>query len=55
MERTYIVGTGSESHWTRPTNRYPNCCCPPWRYNPMYPKPTNPECPTHGEAQGDAA
>ena len=45
----YYVGTGAESFWTRPTNTYPGCTCPPWRYSPMYPKPTNPECPKHGE------
>jgi hypothetical protein len=50
MERTYIVGTGSQSFWHRRTNTYPGCTCPPWRYNPMYPKPTNPECEKHGMA-----
>lgn len=27
----------------------PGCTCPPWRYHPRHPKPTNPDCPTHGE------
>ena len=45
------VGTGHPSFWHRPTNRYPGCTCPPWRYNPMYPKPTNPDCPRHGEQE----
>jgi hypothetical protein len=47
--KEYQVGTGSESFWTRPTNRYPGCICPPWRYNPAHPKPTDPNCPKHGE------
>ena len=50
MERTYIVGTGSESFWTRRTNTYPGCTCPPWRYHPAHPKPTNPTCRKHGDA-----
>jgi len=44
----YQVGTGSESFWTRPTNRYAGCTCPSWRYNPSQPKPTDPNCPKHG-------
>lgn len=32
--------------WARQTNRY--CTCPPARYNPATPKPTSPECETHG-------
>ncbi|SDK80597.1 hypothetical protein SAMN04487913_103239 [Arthrobacter sp. ok362] len=47
--RPLVVGTGAESFWHRRTNTYPGCTCPPWRYNPRYPKPTNPECPQHGE------
>jgi len=45
----YQVGTGSASMWTRRTNTYPGCTCPPWRYHPAHPKPTNPTCPKHGE------
>ncbi len=44
-----IVGTGAESSWTRITNAYPGCSCPRWRYHPVYPKPTDPHCPQHGE------
>lgn len=36
--------------WNRRTNTYQGCTCPPARYNPRRPKPTNPDCPTHGEA-----
>lgn len=43
------VGTGAESFWHRRTNTYAGCTCPPWRYNPRLPKPTNPACPKHGE------
>ena len=42
------VGTGAESFWVRKTNRYAGCTCPPWRYNPRYPKPTSPDCAEHG-------
>jgi hypothetical protein len=42
------VGVGAKSHWQRDTNRYPGCTCPAWRYHPRYPKPTNPDCTTHG-------
>jgi hypothetical protein len=42
-----VVGTGAD-WWVRPTNRYPNCTCPPARYNPKAPKPTSPDCPEHG-------
>ena len=34
--------------WTRRTNRYAGCTCPPWRYSPRHPKPTNPDCQQHG-------
>lgn len=30
-------------------NPNPGCSCPPWRYNPRFPRPTNPECLKHGE------
>jgi hypothetical protein len=40
-----------KENWSRPTNRYARCTCPPWRYNPRHPKPTNPECETHGMSQ----
>lgn len=30
-------------------NPQPNCSCPKWRYNPRYPRPTDPECKQHGE------
>lgn len=43
------VGTGTASFWTRRTNTYQGCTCPPWRYHPKYPKPTNPGCAEHGE------
>ncbi|MEO5317611.1 hypothetical protein PV761_03320 [Arthrobacter sp. CC3] len=49
------VGTGAPSFWTRRTNQYPGCCCPPWRYNPRHPKPTNPDCPQHGTEEQDQA
>lgn len=42
------VGTGAASFWARRTNSYPGCSCPPWRYNPRHPKPTNPDCLEHG-------
>lgn len=42
------VGTGAASFWHRPTNRYAGCTCPPWRYNPSQPKPTDPNCKKHG-------
>jgi hypothetical protein len=35
-----------KENWSRATNRY--CDCPAWRYNPRYPKPTNPNCQQHG-------
>lgn len=38
--------------WTRQPNRNPGCNCQPWRYNPRYIRPTNPDCPTHGESSG---
>lgn len=41
------VGTGAKDFWNRKTNVY--CACPPWRYNPRQPKPTNPDCRVHGE------
>lgn len=44
------VAVGALSHWERKTNRYPGCTCPPWRYHPRYPKPTDPDCPEHGNA-----
>lgn len=34
-------------------NRYPGCTCPPWRYHPAHPKPTNPACPRHGSEHHD--
>ena len=45
------VGTGSASFWNRRTNSYPGCSCPPWRYNPRHPRPTNPNCQLHGETR----
>jgi hypothetical protein len=30
-------------------NHEPGCTCPSWRYCPWKTRPTNPECPTHGE------
>jgi len=48
-----VVGTGAESFWHRRTNTYPGCTCPPWRYNPAQPKPTNPECEKHGNTTDD--
>lgn len=38
----------AKENWTRHTNTYPNCTCPPWRYNPQHPKPTDEHCETHG-------
>ena len=49
------VGAGAASFWVRPTNRYPGCCCPAWRYHPRHPKPTNPDCPEHGDNRQEAA
>ena len=45
------VGTGAESSWHRPTNRYPGCSCPPFRYSPahIHKRITNPECEKHGD------
>jgi len=51
MSEHPVVGTGSESFWHRRTNTYPGCTCPPWRYNPAQPKPTDPDCAKHGEPQ----
>jgi hypothetical protein len=42
-----VPGVGAD-FWNRKTNQYANCTCPPARYNPTKPKPTNPDCPTHG-------
>lgn len=33
----------------KPDNRYPGCTCPSWRYCPWKKRPTNPDCPEHGE------
>ena len=38
-----------KENWSRTTNHYAGCSCPAWRYNPRCPKPTNPQCPEHGE------
>lgn len=46
------VGVGAASSWNRSPNRYSGCSCPPWRYNPRHIRPTNPDCPTHGESSG---
>jgi hypothetical protein len=46
------VGTGAESFWHRRTNTYAGCTCPPWRYNPRQPKPTNADCSEHGTNHG---
>jgi hypothetical protein len=48
------VGTGSPSFWDRPTNHYPGCTCPPWRYNPRHTRPTNPDCTEHGHKEKTA-
>jgi hypothetical protein len=45
-----LPGCGAD-WWARRTNTYPGCTCPPARYNPRHPKPTNPECETHGMSQ----
>jgi len=39
-------------NWSRPTNRYPGCSCPPWRYSPQHNhnRPTSPDCREHGGA-----
>ncbi|WIC89059.1 hypothetical protein SEA_OTTAWA_13 [Arthrobacter phage Ottawa] len=52
-----VVGTGSDSSWNRPANKTPGCSCPPWRYCPRVQqlRPTNPECPIHGEQHEQAA
>lgn len=49
MEPHYVVGTGYPDQWHRPTNTYPGCSCPAWRYNPAHPKPTNTQCQMHGQ------
>ncbi|QDF19559.1 hypothetical protein PP353_gp49 [Arthrobacter phage Kumotta] len=36
------------SFWTRRTNHEPGCNCPPARYDPTKPKPTNADCKLHG-------
>jgi hypothetical protein len=51
MVQHNVVGTGAASFWNRRTNSYPGCSCPPWRYHPRYPKPTNPDCQLHGETR----
>lgn len=38
----------AKENWSRGANRNPGCSCDPWRYNPRYPKPTNPDCQQHG-------
>lgn len=38
-----------KENWSRVTNRYPGCSCLPWRYSPRHPRPTDPDCPQHGE------
>lgn len=40
-----------KENWLRGNNKTPGCTCPPWRYTPRHPKPTNPGCPTHGQPQ----
>lgn len=44
-------GCGAD-FWARRTNTYTGCSCPPARYNPKYQKPTNPDCPQHGNNHG---
>lgn len=39
-----------KENWSRGANRY--CACPASRYNPRQPKPTEPNCPEHGEQPG---
>lgn len=52
MSRPVILHGGmdhdpAKENWEkRTTNRY--CPCPPWRYHPAHPAPTNPDCPQHG-------
>lgn len=43
-----LPGMGAD-FWQRSTNAYPGCTCPPSRYDPRATRPTNPDCPTHGE------
>jgi len=42
----------AKENWSRGNNKTPGCSCPPWRYNPRYPRPTNPDCKIHGPGQG---
>jgi hypothetical protein len=49
--RHFAVGVGVESHWQRAPNRNPGCICPPWRYHPRHPKPTDPDCREHGGSE----
>lgn len=50
MEEHCVVGTGAESSWHRPTNAYPGCTCPPFRYSPahIHKRATSADCPQHG-------
>ncbi|AXH44425.1 hypothetical protein PP356_gp45 [Arthrobacter phage MargaretKali] len=43
-----LPGMGG-SFWERRTNREPGCTCPPSRYSPTQQRPTNPDCPQHGD------
>jgi len=38
----------ARENWSRGNNKQPGCNCPPWRYSPVHPRPTNPECKIHG-------
>lgn len=40
----------AKENWSRATNRYAGCTCPPWRYSPAHnhKRPTNPDCKEHG-------
>jgi hypothetical protein len=42
-----------KENWSRTTNHYPGCSCPPFRYSPahMHKRLTNPDCQIHGETK----
>jgi hypothetical protein len=42
-----LPGCGSD-WWSRKTNRYVDCTCPPSRYSPITERPTDPNCQLHG-------
>ena len=43
-----------KENWSRTTNHYPGCSCPPFRYSPahIHKRTTNPDCEKHGDNHG---